>query len=173
MVLALDAGAIGVLVATLTQLKLHLPVWQAGLVFGAMGAGGLAGSALAGRVLAWGWRRGLAVALVVMALGSLGLAWACLLDPGRGFVVALVANALLDGAAALGFILAGTANILVTPRELRGRVNAAGTLYSSALRGAAAVGGGALAATGNPLPAFALLAACCGGGALLVARARV
>jgi MFS family permease len=171
--LYLDAGAIGVLVATLTQLRLHLPAWQAGLVFGAMGVGGLVGSALGGRVLAWGWKRGLALALAVMAIGSLGLAWACLLGPRSGFAVALVADAVLDGAAALGFILVGTATTLVTPRELRGRVNAAGALYSSAVRAVAAVGGGALAATGNPLPAFALLAVCCGGGALMTARARV
>jgi MFS family permease len=171
--LYLDAGAIGVLVATLTQLRLHLPAWQAGLVFGAMGVGGLVGSGLAGRVLAWGWKRGLALTLVVMAVGSLGLAGACLLGPASGFAVALVADAVLDGAAALGFILVGTATTLVTPRELRGRVNAAGALYSSAVRAVAAVGGGALAATGNPLPAFALLAVCCGGGALVTARARV
>jgi MFS family permease len=171
--LALDAGAMGVLVATLTQLRLHLPAWQAGLVFGAMGAGGLLGSAVAGRALAWGWRRGLALALAVMAAGSLGLAWACMLDPARGFVVALMADAVLDGAAALGFILAGTANMLVTPRDLRGRVNAAGTIYSSAVRGVAAVGGGALAAAGNPLPAFLLLAMCCSVGVVVTALAQV
>lgn len=169
----LDAGAIEVLLATLTQIRLHLPAWQAGLVFGAMGAGGLLGSAIGPRVYASGWRRGLAGTLAVAALGSLGLAWACVLGSPRGFAVALVAALLLDGATALGFILTLTANALVTPRELRGRVNAASTIYSSALRGLAALGGGALAASGNPLPAFALLAGCLLCGALVAARTRV
>jgi hypothetical protein len=170
--LYLDAGAIEVLLATLTQLHLHLPAWKAGLVFGAMGAGGLIGSALGPRVYAWGWRRGLAAALGVAALGALGLAWAGLLAPAAGFPVAALASLVLDGAIALGFILSGTAGTLLTPRALRGRVNAAGTIYSSALRGLAAVGGGALAGAGDPLPAFLLLAACCAGAALVAARAR-
>jgi MFS family permease len=170
--LYLNVGAIVVLVATLTQLRLHLPAWQAGLVFGAMGAGGLIGSALAPRIYDWDWRRGLAGALGVVALGCLGLAWACVLDPAGGFAVALVADLLMDGAAALGFILIGTATALVTPRDLRGRVNAASAIYSSAVRGVAAIGGGALAATGNPLSAFLLLAGCCGCAALVAARSR-
>lgn len=48
--LYLDAGAIEVLLAALTQLRLHLPAWQAGLVFGAAGIGGLLSSAVASRV---------------------------------------------------------------------------------------------------------------------------
>lgn len=74
------------------------------------------------------------------------------------------------GAVALGFVLTSTANTLVTPRDLRGRVIAAGAMYAAALRGVAANGGGALAATGSPLPAFLLLAGCCAGAALVAAR---
>lgn len=159
--LYLDAGSAGVLLATLTQLRLHLPASLAGLIFGAAGVGGLIGSALAPRLYARGWRRGLAGALVVAALGALGLALAGLLAPAPGFVLAFAANLTLDGAVALGFVLTGTANTLVTPPELRGRVNAASTIYSSAVRGVAALGAGALAASGNPLPAFLTLAGCC------------
>ncbi len=171
--LHMDAGAIGVLLATLTQLRLHLPAWQAGLVFGAAGVGGLIASAVAPRFYDRGWQRGVAVALAIAALGSAGLAGASLLDRGPGFVVALVANAVLDGAVALGFVLATTASTLVTPRALRGRVNAASTIYASLVRGGAAVGLGALAGTGDPLPAFVVLAACCACAALVTSRVRL
>ncbi len=171
--LYLDAGAIEVLLAALTQLRLHLPAWQAGLVFGAAGVGGLLSSAVAPRVYTWGWRVGLAGALGVAALGSAGLAWASVLDPQRGFIVALASNLVLDGAVALGFVLSGTASTLVTPRGLRGRVGAAGAIYEALARGGAAVGFGALAAAGNPLPAFVVLAGCCAVAALVTALARV
>ena len=171
--LHMDAGAIGVLLATLTQLRLHLPAWQAGLVFGAAGVGGLIASAVAPRLYDRGWQRGVAVALAIAALGSAGLAGASLLDRGPGFVVALVANAVLDGGVALGFVLATTASTLVTPRALRGRVNAASTIYASLVRGGAAVGLGALAGTGDPLPAFVVLAACCACAALVTSRVRL
>ncbi len=171
--LYLDAGAIEVLLATLTQLRLHLPAWQAGLVFGAAGVGGLLSSAVAPRIYDWGWQRGLASALGVAALGSLGLAWASVLDPERGFAVALMSNLVLDGAIALGFVLGGTASTLITPRDLRGRVGAAGAIYEALVRGGAAVGLGALAATGNPLPAFVVLACCCAGAALVTVRVQV
>jgi len=171
--LYLDAGAIEVLLATLTQLHLHLPAWQAGLVFGAAGVGGLLSSAVAPRIYVWGWQRGLAGALGTAALGSLGLAWSSVLDPARGFAVALASNLVLDGAVALGFVLSGTASTLVTPRDLRGRVSAAGAMYESLARGGAAVGFGALAATGNPFPAFVVLAGCCACAALVTARAHV
>ncbi|MDQ2830757.1 MAG: MFS transporter [Chloroflexota bacterium] len=171
--LYLDAGAIEVLLAALTQLRLHLPAWQAGLVFGAAGIGGLLSSAVASRVYKWGWRPGLACALGVAALGSAGLAWASVLDPARGFIVALASNLVLDGAVALGFILSGTASTLVTPRDLRGRVSAASAIYEALARGVAAIGFGALAATGNPFPAFVVLAGCCACAALVTARAHV
>ncbi|HEX6797063.1 MAG TPA: MFS transporter [Ktedonobacterales bacterium] len=159
--LYLDAGATGVLLATLTQLRLHLPATLAGVIFGAAGVGGLIGSALAPRLYERGWRRELGGALAVAALGAMGLAVAGLLAPAPGFALAFAANLTLDGAVALGFVLTGTANTLVTPPELRGRVNAASTIYSSAVRGVAAIGAGALAAAGDPLPAFLALAGCC------------
>ncbi len=171
--LYLDAGAIEVLLAALTQLHLHLPAWQAGLVFGAAGVGGLLSSTVAPRVYAWGWRRGLALALCVAALGSLGLAGASLLDPAPGFAVAVVSNLVLDGAVALGFVLTGTASTKLTPRALRGRVGAAGTVYAAVVRAAGAVGLGALAAAVAPLAAFSALAACCAVAALVAALVRL
>jgi MFS family permease len=59
-VLYASAGTITVLLAVLTQTRLHLPAWQAGLIYGAAGAGGLIGSAIAPRVLHWPWPRALA-----------------------------------------------------------------------------------------------------------------
>ncbi len=171
--LYLDAGAIEVLLATLTQLHLHLPAWQAGLVFGAAGVGGLLSSAAAPRIYRWGWRPGLACALGVAALGSAGLAWASVLDPRVASSSPSRPILVLDGAVALGFVLSGTASTLVTPRDLRGRVGAAGAIYEALTRGGAAVGFGALAATGNPLPVFVVLAGCCALAALVTALARV
>ena len=139
------AGAIPVLVATLTQLRLHLPAGQAGFVFGAMGVGGLLGSALAPRLYSWGWRRGLAVVFALAGIGLLGLALAGTLSPGWGFVVALLANALSDGAVSVAFVLVGAMTTLLTPPDLRGRVDAASAIYSFAARGVAVIGrGGAL-----------------------------
>jgi hypothetical protein len=157
----LAAGATGVLLATLTQLQLHLPAWQAGLVFGAAGAGGLISSPFAPRIYRWGWRRGLAAAAGIVALGSLGLALACVLGPVAGFAVALVANLVLDGALALGFVLVTVANTLTTAPHLRGRVNAAGSTLAALVRGIGAAGAGALAVRGNPLVAFVALAGYC------------
>ncbi len=169
----LNVGSVTVLLATLTQLRLHLTAWQAGIVFGAMGVGGLIGSALAPRLYAWGWRRGLACVLVVAAFGCLGLAWASMLDPAAGFAVAIVADPLMDGSVALGFVLVLTATTLITPPGLRGRVNAARIIYAAFVRGLAALGGGALAGMGNPLSAFMLLALGFLLAALIAARARV
>lgn len=164
------AGALTVLVAALTQLRLHLPAWQAGFVFGAMGVGGLLGSALAPRLYDWGWRCGLALTFGACVAGLLALAAACEMSPGWGFIVALVADALTDGSLSLAFVLVGTATTLVTPPGLRGRVNAAGSIFSSAIRAFSVVGAGALSVGGNPLPAFVALAGCSLAAALAAAR---
>jgi len=161
-----------VLLVTLTQLHLHLHAWQAGLVFGAAGVGGLLSSAMASHIYDWGWQRGLASALGVAAVGSVGLAWASVLDPGRGFAVALASSLVLDEAIALGFVLSSTASTLVTPRDLRERVGAVGAVYEALVCGGAAIGLGALAATGAPLSAFVVLACCCAGAALVTVRVR-
>jgi len=167
--LSISTGAIELLLATLTQVRLHLPAWQAGLVFGAAGVGGLVGSTLAPRLYARGWRSGLAWALSVAAFASAGLALSGSLGATWGFIAALIANFVLDAAVSLSFILTGTANALVTPRELRGRVNAASTLYSSLVRGLSVLTVGVLAVNGNPLPMFILLTICFISAALISA----
>jgi fucose permease len=167
--LYISSGAIELLLATLAQVRLHLPAWQAGLVFGAAGVGGLVGSTLAPRLYTQGWRNGLAWALSVAAFASAGLALASSLGATWGFFAALLANFILDGAVSLSFILTGTANALVTPRELRGRVNAAGTIYSSLMRGLSVLAVGVLSINGNPLPMFILLTICFIGAALISA----
>ncbi len=170
--LALSAGTIELLLATLAQVQLQLPAWQAGLIFGAAGVGGLAGSALAPRLHDHGWRRGLALACAVAATACCGLAVAGLLGPRVGFIGALVANLLLDGAVALGFILTGTQSALITPRAVRGRVNAAGQFYAALVRGLGLVAAGALSAQGSAAPAFLFLAVCFVGAGLLASARR-
>ena len=76
-------------------------------------------------------------------------------------MVALVANALSDGAVSVAFVLVGAATTLLTPPDLRGRVNAANAIYSSAVRGVAVIGAGALSIGGDPVLAFVVLAVCC------------
>jgi hypothetical protein len=158
-VLYASAGTITVLLAVLTQTRLHLPAWQAGLIYAAAGAGGLIGSAIAPRVLQLPWPRALAWSFAGAALGMAGLALACGLRGGIAFAVAVAANLVLDGCVALSFIITGTTSALITPREMRGRVNAIGALYSAAVRGGGLLLAGLLAAGGNPLPAFLAIGA--------------
>jgi MFS family permease len=158
-VLYLSSGTITVLLAVLTQTRLHLPAWQAGFIYAAAGAGGLIGSTLAPRLLQRAWPHALAATFAGATLGMAGLALACELRGGIAFAVALAANLILDGCVALSFIITGTTSTLITPREVRGRVNATSTLYSAAVRGVGLLLAGALAANGNPLPAFAALGA--------------
>ncbi len=156
----ISSGTIELLLAMLTQVRLHLPAWQAGLVFGAAGVGGLVGSVFAPRLYSQGWRKGLAWTLSVAALASAVLALSGTLSAESGFITALIANFVLDGAVSLSFILIGTANTLVTPHELRGRVNAATTIYTSLVRGLAVLAVGVIAINSNPLPMFILLTVC-------------
>ncbi|HLI90056.1 MAG TPA: MFS transporter, partial [Ktedonobacteraceae bacterium] len=161
--LYLSAGAIELLLATLTQLRLHLPAWQAGFVFGAAGIGGLLGSSIAPHLYDRGWRRGLAGLFCIAALACIGLAWiAAAGTPGAGlsFAGAFACNLILDGAVSAGFILVATTNTLITPRALRGRVNAVSSMYSALLRGLSVLATGLLTIGNDPLPMFVLLACC-------------
>ncbi len=156
--LYVESGTITVLLAVLAQQRLHLPAWQAGLIFGAAGMGGLAGSALAPRLMKSSWPRALALAFTGATLGLGGLIGASFLRGGTAFAVAFAANLLLDGSVALAFIIAGTASAQITPREVRGRVFALANLYSAAVRGGSLLLAGALAARGDPVPAFVAIA---------------
>jgi len=155
--LFLSAGTIELLLTILTQLHLRLPSAQAGLVYGAAGVGGLVGSALAPRLFAGGWQRGLVRTLPVAALGAGGLAWASLLTRNEGFAVALIANLVLDGAVSASFVLTTTANSLMVAPAIRGRVNAAGAMYAASVRVIGAVSLGLLIRGGNPFLAFVIL----------------
>jgi MFS family permease len=158
--LFMSTASIGVLIALVAQVSLRLPAWQAGLIFAAAGAGGLIGSACAPRLMKrLGWQRSLVITFLVAGGGAIGFALVVLLgNPVSGFVVALLANLALDGAVSSSFIITGTTSTLLTPRELRGRVNAVSTMYSSAVRGLSLIAVGALTAAGSPLLAFLLLA---------------
>jgi MFS family permease len=160
--LYLSSASIGVLIALLAQVTLRLPAWQAGLIFASAGAGGLLGSAGAPRLMKRaGWRHSLVLTFLLAASGALGFVLAVVLgSPVIGFVLALLANLVLDGAVSLSFIVTGTTSTLLTPRELRGRMNAASTMYASAVRGLGLIVVGALTASGSPLFAFLLLAGC-------------
>lgn len=168
-VLFMSSGSIELLLAVLAQIRLHLPPWQAGCVFGAAGIGGLIGSALAPSLYKRGWRQSIMGALCLGTIASLGLAYAGQLPATAGFVLAMLSNLVLDGACSFGFILTTTENTLITPREVRGRVNAASNMYSSTIRGGSVLLMGIIVASGGTLIAFALLA-CCFTGAALLAR---
>jgi hypothetical protein len=118
----------------------------------------LLGSALAPRLMKQPWSRVLAAAFAGATLGLGGLALAGFLHGSVAFALSFAANLLLDGSVALAFIIAGTVSVQITPREVRGRVFALNNLYSAAVRGGSLVLAGALAATGNPFPAFVAIA---------------
>jgi MFS family permease len=170
MMLYVESGTITVLLAVLTQQRLHLPSWQAGLIFGAAGIGGLVGSALAPRLLVRPWLRALAPTFGGAALGLTGLAIACYLTGAAAFVVAFAANTILDGSMALAFIISGTASTLITPRAVRGRVFALSNLYAALARGGSLILAGAFAVSGNPFGVFVAIAA--GFGVAIVAALR-
>jgi hypothetical protein len=153
-VLYVSTGSIVVLLAVLGAVWLHLPPWQTGLIFAAAGIGGLLGSVIAPRFLVRPPTRSLAWTFTVAALGMGLLSVATLLQNWAAFGVAFIANLILDGAVVVSFIITTTTNVQVTPRALRGRVNALSNLYSAVMRGGGLLLAGALAARGNPLPAF-------------------
>ena len=166
-VLYLSSGSIELLLATLTQVRLHLAAWQAGFIFGAAGVGGLIGSVLAPSFYRRGWRSSITVAFLLGALAAIGLVCASLLPASGGFVLALVSNLLLDGVVSFSFILTMTESVLITPREIRGRVNAASNMYASLVRGISVLFVGIIAASGETAVAFTCIACCFIGGALL------
>lgn len=100
---------------------------------------------------------------------GLALPWLILLQTHSPLIAGLVASARYLPLVTLGLV----AGLVGDHLDLRGRVNAAGTVYAATLRGVAAIGGGALAASGSPLPAFLLLAGVCACAALVATRARV
>nr|MBA2248333.1 hypothetical protein [Chloroflexia bacterium] len=139
MLLNLLAGGIVLLVIALTRDVLALSALETGLVLGGAGAGGLLSSLLvAPRIEHRPWGPALAVLFATTALGMAGLALA------RGTVSAFVANALLDGAFGLAFVVAGATRQALTSDALLGRVGAASFLLTTAAATLGAVVAGAL-----------------------------
>ncbi len=139
MLLNLLAGGIVLLVIALTRDVLALSALETGLVLGGAGAGGLLSSLLiAPRIERRCWGSALAVLFAITALGMAGLALA------RGTVSAFAANAVLDGAFALAFVVAGATRQALTPDALLGRVGAASFLLTTAAATLGAVLAGAL-----------------------------
>ena len=169
--LYLEAGSIEILLVTLTQLRLHLPAWQAGLVFAGAGVGGLATSALGPRLFDQDWRRGTLFALGEATIGLLLLARAAAFPHTFAFWLALMGNVILDGGIAMGFVFTGSATMLLTSSDVRGRTLAASNLYGSLVRAISCLGAGALAASGNPMTPFLVLAGVCAFGSVLSSRA--
>ncbi len=169
--LVLCAGTITVLLAILTETRLHLPAWQAGLVFASAGIGGLLGSAIAPRALELPWRQASTVTYICAAMGLLGLLCATFAPSQSAFALATLSNGVLDGAVSLSFVITGTQQTLITPSTVRGRVGAVSQMYSAAVRGLGLVLLGALAFGGNPGAAFALLALVFTAAAILLNRA--
>ncbi|MBA3826943.1 MAG: MFS transporter [Ktedonobacterales bacterium] len=172
-VVYISTGSIAVLLVVLGDVRLHLPAWQTGLILAAAGIGGLVGSASAARFLALPPMRALAGIFAVAAVGMGLLCIATFLTGGAAFILAFVANLILDGAVSLSFIITGTTSVLVTPRAVRGRVNGVSNLYASVMRGGGLLVAGALAAMGNPLPAFAAIGLAFAVAASTAGRTRV
>lgn len=127
MLLNLLAGGVVLVVIALTRDVLHLSSLETGLVLAGAGAGGLLTSLLvAPRIEHRRWGPALAVLFAISAMGMIGLALA------RGVAGAFVANAVLDGAVALAFVVAGSTRQALTPDVLLGRVGSASFLLTTA-----------------------------------------
>lgn len=127
MLLNLLAGGVVLVVIALTRDVLHLSSLETGLVLAGAGAGGLLTSLLvAPRIVHWRWGPVLTVLFAISAIGMIGLALA------RGIAAAFAANAVLDGAVALAFVVAGATRQALTPDALLGRLGSASFLLATA-----------------------------------------
>lgn len=139
MILHLLAGGVVLVVIALTRDVLGLSSIETGLVLAGAGAGGLLSSLLvAPRIEHRHWGPVLAVLFTISAVGMIGLALA------RGTAGAFVANAVLDGAVALAFVVAGSTRQALTPDALLGRVGSASFLLTTAAATLGALLAGAL-----------------------------
>lgn len=124
-----ETSAIVLLIIALTSTQLHLSSFGIGLVLTGAGIGGLLTSTLlAPRLSRRRWGPTLGLILVIMS------AAACILAFANGLITAFIANVVLDGAGALGFVVAITVRQALTPDPLQGRVTAASSLLNSVSR---------------------------------------
>lgn len=139
LLLNLLAGGVVLVVIALTRDVLDLSSLETGLILAGAGVGGLLSSLLvAPRIEHRCWGPALAVLFAVSAAGMIGLALT------RGAAGAFVANAVLDGAVALAFVVAGATRQALTPDALLGRVGSASFLVTTAAATAGALLAGAL-----------------------------
>jgi len=125
--LSFQSGGIVLLVVALTRDVLALSAFAIGIVLTGAGLGGLVTSLLvAPRLGNRRWGPVLAALLVIMAVAMAGLTLA------RDAPTAFFANAALDGAVALAFVVAGATRQSLTPDALLGRVGAASFLLNTA-----------------------------------------
>jgi len=137
--LNLLAGGIVLVVIALTRDVLGLSSLETGIVLAGAGAGGLLTSLLvAPRIEHRCWGPALTVLFAISAAGMVGLSLAW------GPVSAFAANAVLDGAVALAFVVAGATRQALTPDALLGRVGSASFLITTAAATLGALLAGAL-----------------------------
>lgn len=137
--LSFQSGGIVLLVVALTRDVLALSAFAIGIVLTGAGLGGLVTSLLvAPRLGNRRWGPVLAALFLVMALaiGALALA--------RDAPTAFLANAALDGAVALAFVVAGATRQSLTSDALLGRVGAASFLLNTAAATAGVLAAGSL-----------------------------
>ncbi len=171
--LALNAetSAVVLLLVALTRDRLRLSGFSIGLVLAGAGVGGLLSSTLVvPRLARRRWGPVLAVVLVTMSAALAALAFS------NGTALAFAANAVLDGAAATGFVVAGTVRQSLVADTVLGRVTAASLLVNTLVRaGSVAAAGALISWLGEraSLGAFAALLAAAGMLVLASASARM
>lgn len=125
-VLNFEAGAIVLLVVALGKEMLDLSTGNIGIILAGAGLGGLVTSILlAPRLSHRRWGPVLATLLLTMAIATAGLALA------HGLISAFIANAALDGAVALAFVVAGATRQALTQDAYLGRVSASSFLVNA------------------------------------------
>lgn len=125
-VLNFEAGAIVLLVVALGKEVLGLSTGSIGLILAGAGLGGLLTSTVvAPRLSQRRWGPVLAALFLAMAIATAGLALT------RGAVSAFIANAALDGAVALAFVVAGATRQALAQDTLLGRLSASSWLINA------------------------------------------
>ncbi|HLG65694.1 MAG TPA: MFS transporter [Ktedonosporobacter sp.] len=124
-----ETSAIVLLIVALSTHELHFSSLNTGIILTGAGIGGLLTSTLiAGRLSQRQWGHILGITLVVMAIALMLLAFA------NGLAMAFAANMVLDGAAALGFVVAGSVRQTLTPDPFLGQVSAASSFLNTSIR---------------------------------------
>lgn len=155
-----ETSAIVLLLVALSTKELHLSSLKTGIILTSAGIGGLLTSTLLTTYVAQRyWGHVLGGIFVIMAAALVSLAFA------NSFLVAFVANMVLDGAAALGFIVSGSVRQGLTPDPFLGQISATSSLLNTVIRTISLLLAGTLIMTLGQRPSlmvFALLMAVIG-----------